>query len=202
MTKLDFKTLDSFNEKVNSIKEFSFIKDSKFSGASIKSEKITTGDNVGKYRMTSTRFGAHGESVDAFLLNYRFFIQNNEKISVGNLFSIYESGNIPLSFRDKFIEIRSEINDIMKIKCLVKIDGKYITYDDIHEAFIYGKYAHENMGQKSKIEYWETLPIFNFIEQEFHSIILRRYALFKEIVELNNDLMKHFKENAKESEGI
>ena len=95
-----YPTLQLFISKANKLGNSSFLE-------SLVNEfrlgfKIEVGKQV---EVTSIR--PKQESTDAFVLTFRFFIQNNETISLRNLEKIFESNLVTKMEKEKYYSLRS-----------------------------------------------------------------------------------------------
>jgi len=79
----DIRALELFNEKADRLKNLSFVRslESKESGWTL------TLDEGGA---SASRYGPDNESVEAFVLTIRFFVQDNEPSSIRNMAKMYE----------------------------------------------------------------------------------------------------------------
>lgn len=94
------KQLELFNLKADKLNSLSFAKtvqDAK-SGWTISSKR---GED-GLFRVTSERRGPDSESIDAFVLTLRMFLQNNDSCSIGNLQACYSNALLPDELCDCF----------------------------------------------------------------------------------------------------
>lgn len=101
--------LQLFNEKAEKLETLSFTK-------KIDQEKQTLNISIKPIDDDVTEFlvnrsGSNAEAVDAFVLTFRFFIQDNEKSSFRNLATIYQNPLIPTQLRNEFAEVRKSINE-------------------------------------------------------------------------------------------
>lgn len=86
-------TLLLFNEKADKLEDLSFTKELENSG-------VTISGKLGQ-PVQAQRHGPDDESIDAFVLTMRFFVQDNEITSFRNMADLYaHSQSIPISFRN------------------------------------------------------------------------------------------------------
>lgn len=91
------KSLSLFNEKASKLSRLSFTKEifKCSTGVTIKINR----KNDGFYELTQERRGPFEEAIDAFVLTIRFFIQDNESVSLRNIAKIYEVAPIELKLK-------------------------------------------------------------------------------------------------------
>lgn len=133
--------------------------------------------------------GPSGEEFDAYILNIRFFIQNNDNLSIKNW-----SDRINISpLQNELIEeaniLRSDLNNLLdspRLNVKLKEGRRVLTVRDIIETYIYGEYAHSNPSKKK---------LFNdigFLNSDNLSFILRTMEItevLKKIYKLNERLI-------------
>lgn len=135
--------LSVFNEKVVELSNSKLFKDWDYQKTMLDSFESN------KYVIPSPR---NDEEIKAFILTLRLFIQNNEKISLGNLSKIYACSLIDDEESLEFERLRGFINNYLDLSIALskeslgmKNSGKeYLTYRDLFESFVYGNYAHLN----------------------------------------------------------
>lgn len=162
-----------FNEKADKLFRLSFVKTvfETNTGVTI-SGKLT---DEGNWQVTSSRKGPNEEAIDAFVLTFRYFIQDNEKSSLRNLSKYYEIAPIDAEYKKQFKKIRKEINDFLDkpADILFKFNNQKLTRRKILDTFIYGGLSHSNdKGKKALYDSWMQIPPFKvFIENEFVYIL-------------------------------
>ena len=78
-------------------------------------------------------------------LTLRFFIQNNEDISLQNMAKLYLDSNIEPRLSTQFGQIRDRINSYLEAPSNLSIsEAAPLTHRDIFELFVYGDLAHAN----------------------------------------------------------
>ena len=156
------KSLRLFNEKADKLMSLGFAK-------KIFGEKSGFTMSVKKDAPVEfQRHGPEGESIDAFVLTYRFFIQDNEKISFRNMSKIYDGREITQDKKKAFKGIRETINNFLNSNSMMTIHGKTYTYREIQEIFIYGGLSHANETKKRIFDSWKRDQLlFEILESEF-----------------------------------
>lgn len=182
----ELKILEYFNEKVDKLLSLTFtdfvstkvvkLKISAKLDSEVKVEHIIPGS----------------ESFDAFVLTFRFFIQDNEPISIRKMHGLYQ--NLPISddIKQKFNDARNSFNSFLdrfsplKVKDPITKEEKRFTYRYIMDIFIYGGYAHGSRKTRSgydlkKREIYKRMmskPIFSDFALHSFSLILSNSMMF------------------------
>lgn len=84
------------------------------------------------------------DSLRAFVLTFRFFIQDRDQISLRALEDITNDPGISTEWKESYRQIRREINNFLNSKVRITSDGEQPTYRQVQEAFLYGDLAHLN----------------------------------------------------------
>ena len=182
-------TLKLFNEKAEKLENLSFTKIVLFENQSNVSISAKAGE-----RVNVKRKGPDEESIDAFVLTFRFFIQNNEKSSFENLEKIYEKLPIPQQKKDLFKSARKKVNEFLDSNQTVlqfKINNKYLSERHILDIFIYGGLSHAKEKKKKEYDMWMSDSMLKpLIENEFVYIlgVILQYILY--IKTLNEEVIK------------
>jgi hypothetical protein len=187
--------LNLFNEKAEKLSKLSFanIMFNTNTGTSFSAKR----KDDGQVEITSERRGPNEESIDAFVFTFRYFIQDNEKSSFRNLARYYENDKISSELRNKFNDIRKQINDFLdsSSSVVLQVNEEQLTKRKILDIFIYGGLSHSNDQNKKKTyDMWIKMQIFNdMVKNEFVytlSSILKGINIMKEI---NKEALKQIK---------
>ena len=151
-------TLHLFNEKVKELLELSFVKAVTDSNAGVKISGERQPD--GSFTVRSAVRGPSVEAVKAFVLTFRFFIQDNESISLHNIAALYGSSNIDPQQRAYFQSARDSVNQLLSSPNYMNInyDGVTPTNRQVMEVFIYGGLAHANPQKYTTYKEWMSFP--------------------------------------------
>lgn len=151
-------SLRLFNEKVKELLELSFIKAVADPNAGFSLNGKQQED--GSFKMRSTIRGPSVEAVKAFVLTFRFFIQDNETTSLRNIASLYDSRNIDPQQRAYFQSARNEINKMLDSPNFFNLsyDGVTPTNRQIMDVFVYGGLAHANPEKYKTYKDWMSFP--------------------------------------------
>lgn len=126
------------------------------------------------------------DAIDAFVLTFRYFIQNNERCSFGNLARTYSKPLIPTEMRKKFLDARKWLNDYLDYTASVKLGEQSLTRRRILDVFVYGGLAHTNPQKKETFDKWVKDPfIRGIMEVHFASILISALKVIQSVAELN-----------------
>jgi hypothetical protein len=117
------------------------------------------------------RHGPGGESVDAFVLTFRYFVQDQE-VSFRRMARTYAAlgaaGMVSSRLADEFNELRDQINAFLDQESYVKYNKEQLTQRRIFEVFMWGGLAHANEAKKALLDEWRQVPFFYLmLENEF-----------------------------------
>ena len=73
------------------------------------------------------------ENIESYILNLRFFIQDNEPISLHNLMKFYEMHSHNKEINEKFSELRNILNSELDKSWPFLFNGKRLTFRNIFE---------------------------------------------------------------------
>ncbi|HOO50556.1 MAG TPA: hypothetical protein PLK94_04620 [Alphaproteobacteria bacterium] len=131
------------------------------------------------------------DSIDAFVLTIRFFIQNNESCSIYNLSKIYNSQtNISEENLNRFTELRKLLNDNLDTPLWFTINKSKLTYRQILEGMIYSELSHSNEKghQEFSSIFKKTFLVKAMMKHEFIRVLMFMYGVISEIHELNEEV--------------
>jgi hypothetical protein len=107
--------------------------------------------------------GPDGEQVDAFVLTLRFFIQDNEPISLRRMRELY-SEVAPSGLAEQFSATCSELNAFLDSPTFIRLNGPTpLSHRQILEAFVWGDLAHSNPRHRQLYEHMQHpigFPVF------------------------------------------
>ncbi|MEK0337109.1 MAG: hypothetical protein QQN41_06710 [Nitrosopumilus sp.] len=129
------------------------------------------------------------EYVESYVLNLRFFIQNNEPCSLRNLSKLYETHCRDQTIKENFIELRKVFNTELDRVWPFRFNKKTLTFRDILMGFIYGKIAH------SKVENHQIFHQLTKHPFGYHlalNTFLRCIDFIHDILTMINQLNKKF----------
>lgn len=182
-------SLNLFNEKAKRLDELSFTRQ-----LTEPSSGITFSWKEGN-PLTIERLGPNDEAIEAFVLTLRFFIQDNEKISLGNFAKLYTSLPIELEIIENFNKARDALNDFLdNQKSFLSINNRQYTFREIFEVFMWGGLAHANVQNKEIFDSWRRNPfIFTILQNEFVYAIGKMLQVIFYIAHLNEQILESLK---------
>jgi len=179
-----------FNEKATKLESYSFtqIVFNQDTGFTVSLKNIREQPSLEVQRR-----GPDDEAIDASVLTFRFFIQDNEKSSFQNLASIYDALPISEEKKNNFKEARAYINKELDSTSFLNIDGMTLTYRHILETFIYGGLSHANENKKKEYDIWMLNPFSNqIVTNEFVYILGHIFSVIFYMRNLNTEVIKEF----------
>lgn len=154
------ETLQLFNEKADKLESLSFTKELYNSGTTISY-------NQGQ-SLQVERYGPDDESIDAFVLTIRFFVQKNETISIQNIEGLYSGLPICASLTAKLIDARTKTNAALDQITPISLNGVDLSSKYIFDIFLYGGLAHANKKKRIVFDSWkQNSMLFPLLESEF-----------------------------------
>ena len=136
------------------------------------------------------------ESIDAFVLTYRFFCQNNEMSSFENMEAVYEKLPISQQRKDSFKNARGQFNAWLDSIPSIEIENVILTRREILDIFIYGGLAHANKKKKEIFDQWMSDPLLSlFMTNEFVSILRKVMDFIIHIRNLNDEVIRELRKN-------
>ncbi|QDV78976.1 hypothetical protein [Botrimarina mediterranea] len=98
--------------------------------------------------------GPRWENVEAFVLTFRFFIQDNESISIRNMAKVFSSDLATPGERRRFYEIRESLNKYLDGSSMFKEGARTASRREVMDVFIYGGMSHAKPKKKEKFDAW------------------------------------------------
>ncbi len=137
--------LELFNEKFARLDSSSLIKHMTKKGWCL-SFNFKTGN------LDSNAMFPNLENIESYVLNLRFFIQDNEPISIRNLSEFYKSNCLKSENIDKFEELRKVLNAELNKEWSFRFNNQVLLFRDIFEGFIYANIAHSKFNSHDKFK--------------------------------------------------
>lgn len=143
-----------------------------------------------------------GETLDAFILTYRLFIQKRERISIRKLKELYENSLIPKELKNKFNKLRNDLNQFLDGFTNISHNNHTFSRREIQNIFIYGDYSHLEEDKVRILDFWDNIPIFkSIIERGELTFILGVVVFFiNEISKLNEETIKYLEKKLKQKQ--
>jgi len=166
------ETLGLFVDKANKLLSLSFTKSIMDHGGI----NFTINWEAGK-GITTTDTIPDDEAIDAFVLTFRFFIQDNEDISFRSLYNnVLKDPDISEDWKQKFSEIRNGMNNYLDSPpsiILKSNEADISTRRKIMEIFIYGYLSHMNPNKRREFQNLSKFPLFfKMVQLEFSTILV------------------------------
>jgi len=110
---------------------------------------------------TVERKGPDEEAIEAFVLTFRFFVQDREPSSFRNIAETYRNLPVSQEKKDSFRGAYEKFNEFLNSKYPIKINDRSLTHWDILDIFIYGWLSHAHREKKEIFAEWMSDPIAN-----------------------------------------
>lgn len=181
------KNLTFFNEKAARLERSSFtqIVSNQKTGISIS----WNADEMQELQIQ--RLGPNEDSVDAFVLTFRLFIQDNERTSFRKMAVLYEEINVAEELKDRFRKARKELNEFLDSNSMVRFNDTNLTNRHILDTFIYGGLSHANEIKKEEYDNWMASPFLNpLLQNEFLYVLSKVFRVVYYVRDLNNEVLK------------
>ena len=179
-------TLNLFNEKATKLAGSNFLKRAALGQA------IRFKGGLG-WPIEIVGDGPDQENIDAFVLTFRFFIQNNEQCSFANLAKAYESASISGVHRTAFQTVRQNLNSYLDGHCAVVEAHGIDTKRKVMEIFIFGGLSHANKGMKDIYDKWiNDDRLRPLILLEFVLVLRTVWAAIDFVAGLNDEVLRSF----------
>lgn len=130
------------------------------------------------------------EEIEAFILTFRFFVQERESISFRTLNKNHASDpELSDNWKEAFTSARKFFNEYLDAfpRLRVMINGSVPTRRDILFTFLYGELAHAEPKYRQQYEVWKQSPIallclkWEFLNTLCHSLdVIFHVAYFTE----------------------
>jgi hypothetical protein len=185
------KALRLFNEKADKLSRLSFMKKMLHpdSGITISFKAI---NEEGGGIVTQERRGPEEEAIDAFVLTFRYFIQDNEHTSFRNMEKYYLDAPIDPNLQQEFVKLRKEVNEYLDGKTNINSDGEDLTRRKIMEVFVYGGFSHANEDKRRLYKTWMSNPFAAVMyENEFLVIMANIHLAITMIKTMNEKALQH-----------
>ncbi len=147
-----------FNEKAEKLMKLSFVEALSVPNAGVTLNGSQKDD--GTFEIKSVRRGPSREAIDAFVLTFRFFIQDNESSSFRNIAAVYDTAALDQELKERFQSARHAVNKMLDSPNLLHIshNGLDLTNREIMLVFIYGGLAHANPEKHKRFQEWMSFP--------------------------------------------
>lgn len=177
------ETLRLYSEKADRLKNSNFVKNATTtSGVNLRAA-------IGEQTVV-TRTGPDQENVDAFVLTFRYFIQDSETISLRKVKDVFHSSFAESEEKNEFDKARHHLNTFLDRKAMLNLDG-IITRRYLMDTFIYGGLSHANKEKKKLYDSWMKISVLApFMENEFIVILFETLRVIVFIQNLADKILK------------
>ena len=103
---------------------------------------------------------------DAFVLHWRLFVQNNDRISVRNVATRVSGPDVPEEMKMEFKRLRDELNQFLDAKPIIPYAGVSNNREFL-DAVLYGRLAHADAAQSEMVSDWEKMHGASEVEHMF-----------------------------------
>jgi hypothetical protein len=126
------------------------------------------------------------DEIDAFVLSYRLFTQDNDQLSIRSLARIYENSWMPEEARNNFREAREHLNAHLDGLALIDFGDGPMRLRTLVDIVIYGGLAHAHPRKSKIFESWSRSGVMGFVWGEFHGyarFAVRMLRFFRDLNE-------------------
>lgn len=184
-TRAAIRALRLFNEKADKLENLEFVR-------SIRSQKFgyTISFDVGR-EFKVERHGPSDEAVDAFVLTYRFFVQDNELTSFRRMADLYATLPVETPWKEGAQNTRRDLNAFLDGLTQMIVGGHHITRRELHDVFLYGNLAHANKAKTDQFEEWAKRDgLIPILQTEFIEILAEVFETIRWYHSANTDVLK------------
>lgn len=142
------RVLRRFNQKAAKLENLEFVR-------TVRAQKFgytVSGDDSGSVKVE--RYGPSDEAVDAFVLTYRFFVQDNEPTSFRRIAALYEALPLDTPWKQGAENTRRQLNAFLDGPTPITIAGHALSRRELHDTFLYGDLAHANESKAERLADW------------------------------------------------
>lgn len=172
------ETLRRFNRRVDRVEKSRFWKRYEHEEPRVvmrmENTKVEQTDGT-SFTLTGRAYSAltdfDQDDLDAFVLSYRMFTQDNDPISIRGLSRIYASEWMPKGARENFEEARGHVNEHLRSAATIAFGERTISIRELADIVVYGGLAHANPAKAREFESWEKSGIMGIIWAEFFAYL-------------------------------
>jgi hypothetical protein len=161
----DFKAPRLFNDKAATLLRRSFMEQVRQGlGALVEWNRESGWDSV--------HVGPDEESVHAAVLTVRFFVQDNERISLCNMAQLYARLTVGREHADRALELRRRFNEMLDHPTNIAIEeARTLTHRDVMDLFLYGWLSHANHQKAEIMRDLRGTPFFPILQADFAYVV-------------------------------
>ena len=153
----------------------------------------TRNEKTGMLDFSFARDRIHDEeSIMAFVLTMRQFIQDRDPTSISKMAKFYEDMSIDTKYKDEFRGLRKSLNDYLDSPAITTTEDDP-TMEQILRTVIYGKYAHMEEAKRQVLEKWKEYEgTWDMIVSDFEVILYRCAKMIIPMKELNEKVLRKY----------
>jgi hypothetical protein len=194
MLKHDLEVLGLFNEKVARLESTGLAQflEQSMPNVTMKMDQVTSSTQVGSSveivgRVWSTLDNIDQDTIDAFVLTYRMFVQRNDRASLDSLRKIYDRSWMPDEAAESFRKAMSQVENFLDSTLEVQFaQGEEITRRRLVDVLLYGVLAHSNPEKEREFRLWTSSGgLTGFVWAEFIVTLEQMLFYLKFFRELN-----------------
>lgn len=182
------QSLELFNEKATKLSKLSFLQKMLLSGLEITFDNSSDNKNI-----EINKWGPDDESLDAFVLTYRFFINDKDGISFRKISDSYSSLSTEFAeYSERFFQIRNEVNSLLDSPTGVKFNNHNITNREGQNIFLFGHLSHSNRNDLDTKRYNRIIkyPVaYNILWNCFIVTVTKMFDKILLTKELNKEVL-------------
>lgn len=129
------------------------------------------------------------DEINAFVLDYRQYTQNNDAISIGSLARIYAQPWMHSGARKNFEEARRRYNRELDAQATLIFGDTAMRIRDLVDIVVYGGLAHSNPEKAAIFEDWESSGIMGFVWADFYAAMRDLMHTLKQLRTLNEQVL-------------
>lgn len=94
--------------------------------------------------------------LDAFILSFRLFVQDNEPISLRNIHRLYEASSVPQDLKDAVTKACATLNSFLNSPMIMQWPDSAKTYREHFDIVLYGELAHMKVAKAELFQKWTS----------------------------------------------
>lgn len=195
------KAFRLFNEKAEKLARLSFMEkmNQPDVGVTITFENLKSGGSS----VIQQRRGPREEETDAFVLTFRFFIQDNEETSFRKMEQHYLAAPINHALKQRFVDLRRDINHYLDETVGINENGEELTNRKIMDVFIYGGLSHANEEKRRIYLSWINDRFLSQLKEHFFvSTLAAIHTAIALIKNMNEEALKQLPGPDAQSAGL
>jgi|GEM_PF-2424219 len=184
-------TVEQREDLVEFVAQVGQLKSSKFGQRVLSQPTLTMRSTGGSNLVEIVNFDE--DEFRSFLLGCRMLIQNNERISAFNIWTIFKDTIKDFDWFARVNPPRWTLNEYLDQEMILsEPTGEVKTNRQLVDTFLYGAYAHLNRDHQRRFRVWKALPQFHSLKLLF---LLGLQELLKTTVEMASVVEDYLSQN-------